>query len=139
MKAKIAVVLVSLFFGMSVGAQNVNSMNSDNFDVQLTAKNQIVVRQINSCGEKIKVFVYNSEGEKISGKTLKCNGNMKVYYDLSKVQDNEFIFSIVCNKAVVYAEQVNKLADGTLSIPEKMPKEFYNAKQTSTIYISEKQ
>lgn len=138
MKTKVTTVLAALLIGVFASAQSNNNENNCKFDVQLTAENQITVRQTNATGSKIKVMIYNQDGERVNAKTYKCTGNMKATYNFNKLNEGNYFVKIICSNKVVHAEQLSKLADGSLSIPEQMPQQYQNPKNQNNMLISNK-
>lgn len=122
MKTKVFTLVGALLIGMATFAQSsTNEQEKCQFDVQLTKNNEVVVRQTNALGKEIKIRVFNDEGVRVNTQKYTCNGNFKATYNLSNLNDGNFTFEIVCNNTVIYAEQLTKFANGSLSIPQQIP------------------
>lgn len=127
MKTKIltTAILVAVFATFSFGqAPALNELNA-NVDVQLNAKNFIVVRYLNADNDKIKIKVYDANNKFVHQKTVKASGNIKVVYDLAKLPVGDYTFKVLCNKNLLRIESVSKLSAENITIPKTIQKETH--------------
>lgn len=139
MKTKVFTLAVALLIGMATMGQSINKEQTNcKFDVQITKNNEVVVRQTNAIGKAIKIRLYNDDGARVNTQQYTCSGNFKAVYDLTKLNDGNLTFEIVCNNKVIYAETLTKYADGSLSIPRVVPLNQVDQKHANEILFSDK-
>lgn len=140
MKTNLFTLAAALFISLSSIAQTNNSKTMPcTFDVQLAANNEVIVRQLSDNNAPIKLQVYNSDGERIHSKKYKNTGtHLKIRYDISKIEDGDLTFKVVCSNNVVYAEQLTKYADGSISIPKEITLKQIDLEQSNETLISNK-
>ena len=120
MKTKLFLTAAVALSIVGLNAQNLEStMYQDcNADVQLNAKNQVVVRYLEADASKVKVFVYNQDGDQVHAKTIKAKGTIKLTYDLKNLPKGDLLFNVISNNKLACSELVRISENGLVAIPE---------------------
>jgi hypothetical protein len=91
---------------LSVNAQ-IATTDVKKADIQLTPNNQVRIWYLDANNEKVSFKVYNNEGETVMKKSYRCQGNMKLKLDMSKLQDGNYTIELISDKHPVCSEQIN--------------------------------
>jgi hypothetical protein len=83
-------------------------------DIQLSPNNQIRIWYLDVQNEKVNIKIYDQLGELVDVRPFKCAGNMKIYYDLSLLDDGDYLIS-VCNKKTPVCTEKVTIANGKLA------------------------
>jgi hypothetical protein len=75
-------------------------------DVQLNAKNQIVVRYLNCQGMKVSIEVLNEKGKSIYEKNYRNEGNIKLVYDVDNLSSGVYTFTVKKEGELLLSEQI---------------------------------
>jgi len=120
----IAVLILATSMGFAKGKtkQNQSTAPKAVTDVQINHEGLVVVRYLDARNEKIKVTVQNSDGECINRKMVKAEGDIKLMYDLTKLPEGTFTFTIKNGKNVLCQKAVSKTSDNKLGVPYEIDK-----------------
>lgn len=132
-------VLAALTIGLTKANENMNMPEKYQTDVQLTQKNRVVVRYLSKAGEKATVFVYNSRGERLSVRKIRNNKNAKLTYDLSNLDADVYLFTIVKQGEIICAEKVNIDTRGLADMPQSILNDSINMPGMDRILLTIKQ
>lgn len=125
MKTQFLTITIAMLLTFSfVNAQTSESVKKCRADVQLTAENQVVVRYLETNNQKIKIAVYNQDGEKLDNRSFKTDGMLKVTYNVKKFAGNDLIFKVSCNGQSVCSEMVSVNESGMVSIPVELNSDY---------------
>lgn len=128
MKTNVFLTTVFAALTLSLTSAMANSPEKSKADVQLTEKNNIVMRYLSPQSNKANFMVYNDKGDRVSARKVSKTNHAKLNYDLSHFAPGTYMFTVKTSNGVVCAEKVTIDANGAASIPVSV---MDNAKDNS--------